>query len=131
MVRDVRLNGFLGDQSGDDKPKQAIFWRSAGTIVSLKGNLTGLRTLFDTSGLAGRLGDDAAWVSQSIGFEFDNGEIFLDRGAGPITEVLADQDKRQALVTVRLITSHLSELFGVTLAGELGISAGFSSLDGD
>ena len=48
-----------------------------------------------------------------------------------IQEVLDDPSKRQALVVARLITSHLSELFGVKLAGELGISAGFSSLDGD
>ena len=50
---------------------------------------------------------------------------------GRSLEVLEDQDKRQALAVTRLITSHLSELFGVTLAGELGLSAGFSSLDGD
>ena len=55
----------------------------------------------------------------------------LDIAAGPIVEVLEDKNKRQALVITRLITSHLSELFGVKLAGELGLSAGFSSLDGD
>jgi predicted lipoprotein len=32
---------------------------------------------------------------------------------------------------VRLVTSSLSELFGVRLAGALGLTAGFSSLDGD
>ena len=28
MVRDVRLNGFLGETPASDKPKQALFWRS-------------------------------------------------------------------------------------------------------
>ena len=31
LVRDVRLGGFLGDEAEDDKPKQALFWRSAQT----------------------------------------------------------------------------------------------------
>ena len=44
---------------------------------------------------------------------------------------LHDEKKRQALAITRLITSHLSELFGIRLAAELGLTAGFSSLDGD
>ena len=130
MVRDVRLNGFLGEIGGD-KPKQAVFWRSGATVVSIRANLRGMRTLFDVSGLAGRLPADSGWIAQSIGFEFDTAEGMLDIAAGPIVEVLQDKNKRQALVITRLITSHLSELFGVKLAGALGLSAGFSSLDGD
>jgi predicted lipoprotein len=131
MIRDVRLNGFLGQTPKDDKPKQAIYWRSGATVTSVRGNLGGLRTLFDTSGLAGRLPADSQWVTQSIGFEFANAERMTDIAAGPILEVLADEKERGGLVVTRLITSHLSELFGVTLAQKLGLSAGFSSLDGD
>ncbi len=131
MVRDVRLNGFLGDRADDDKPKQAIYWRSGSTVISIKANLNGMRTLFDVSGLVGLLPAESQWISQSIGFEFDTGEAMLDRAAGPILEVLEDQDKRQALAVIRPITSHLSELFGTRLAAELGLTAGFSSLDGD
>ena len=29
MIRDVRLNGFLGRRPEEDKPRQAIYWRSA------------------------------------------------------------------------------------------------------
>jgi predicted lipoprotein len=90
-----------------------------------------MRLAYDTSGLGGRLAADSAWIAQSIGFEFDQGDAFLGLAAGPIAEVLEDGNRRGALVTARLITSHLSELFGVNLAGELGLSAGFSSLDGD
>lgn len=131
MVRDVRLNGFLGQTAQDDKPKQAIYWRSGGTVLSIKSDLEGLRKLLDASGLAGLLPDDAGWIAQSIGFEFDNAGRSSDLAAGPIAEVLGDTNKRKALEVVRLITSHLSELFGVTMAGELGLTAGFSSLDGD
>lgn len=131
MTRDVRIGGFLGQAPDDDKPRQAIFWRSGGTVISIKGNLLGLRKLFDASGLATLLSQDSAWIVQSVTFEFARSEQVLDIAAGPIQEVLDDPDRRQALVVARLITSHLSELFGVTLAGEIGISAGFSSLDGD
>lgn len=131
MVRDVRLNGFLGQVEKDDKPRQAIFWRSGGTVISIKGNLDGLRALLDASGLVGTLPADSQWIAQSIGFEFDNADHMTDLAAGPIAEVLQDKKKRGGLVVTRLITSHLSELFGVTLAGQLGLSAGFSSLDGD
>lgn len=131
MIRDVRLNGFLGQAAQDDKPKQAIYWRSGGTVVSIKANVDGLRVLFDKSGLAGLLPDDSKWIAQSIDFEFANAGRGCDLAAGPIVDVLADKDKRKALEVVRLITSHLSELFGVPLAGQLGLTAGFSSLDGD
>jgi predicted lipoprotein len=131
MVRDVRLKGFLGEEPGDDRPKLAIYWRSGGTIISLRSAMVGMRNLFDTSGLATLLTEDQSWIAQSISFEFEHSEGFLDLGSGPIADSLANETKRQALVTFRLITSHLSDLIGVTLAGELGISAGFSSLDGD
>ena len=92
MVRDVRLNGFLGEIGGD-KPKQAVFWRSGATVVSIRANLRGMRTLFDVSGLAGRLPADSGWIAQSIGFEFDTAEGMLDIAAGPIVEVLARQEQ--------------------------------------
>ena len=43
MVRDVRLKGFLGGKPEADKPKQAIYWRSQNTAISLAGNLVGHR----------------------------------------------------------------------------------------
>ncbi len=131
MIRDVRLNGFLGQTAGDDKPKQAIYWRSGGTVASIKANIEGLRVLFDKSGLAGLLPDDSKWIAQSIEFEFSNAGRSSDLAVGPIADTLGNKDKRKALEVVRLITSHLSELFGVSMAGELGLTAGFSSLDGD
>jgi len=131
MIRDVRLNGFLGQAAQDDKPKQAIYWRSGGTVTSIAANVEGLRALFDKSGLAGLLPDDSKWIAQSVDFEFDNARRSSDVATGPIAEILENKDKRKALEVVRLITSHLSELFGVSMAGELGLTAGFSSLDGD
>ena len=41
LVRDVRLGGFLGKEAKDDKPRQALFWRSGKTVDALAGNLAG------------------------------------------------------------------------------------------
>ena len=130
MLRDVRLNGFLGSSANDDKPKQAIFWRSGATIISLGGNLDGMKKLFDASQLGSLLPSESAWIADSIDFEFNTSDRMIGHTAAPITAVLAGE-QRGGLPAFRLITSHLSELFGVNMAGALGLSAGFSSLDGD
>lgn len=131
MVRDVRFNGFLGKTADDDKPKQAIFWRSSTTAASLRHDLAGLNALFVASGLAKGLDADNAWIGQAIAFEFGN----ADRALGDVdkapAEALADAGLRKKLDYARIVSSSLSELFGVRLAGALGLSAGFSSLDGD
>ena len=131
MVRDVRINGFLGEEADSDRPKQAIFWRSGATTASIAANLRGMRKLFEASQLAGLLPPDSAWIADSIGFEFDNADRALEAADGPIAEMLADPTRREKLAYARLVTSSLSELFGVRLAGALGLTAGFSSLDGD
>jgi len=131
LVRDVRINGFLADEAADDRPRQAIYWRSQGTVTSIAGNLNGLKTLFDTIDFAPHLTPDMAWIPDSIRFEFKNAELALRDIHGPIAETLADPQRRSKLAYTRLVTSSLSELFGVRLAGALGLSAGFSSLDGD
>ena len=46
-------------------------------------------------------------------------------------EVLADPERRGKLSYFKLVTTSLSELFGKRLSAELGLTAGFSSLDGD
>jgi hypothetical protein len=129
MVRDVRLNGFLGETPEKDRPRLAIFRRSGATAVSLKGNLDGLRDLFVASGLAEGLPSDSAWIPDSVSFEFRTIDTMLDGLV--VGEALTDESERSRLQSVRLITSHLSELFGINLAAALGLSAGFSSLDGD
>ena len=130
MLRDVRLNGFLGNTPGDDRPKQAIFWRSGATVIALGGNLDGMKKLFDASMLASLLPSESGWIAQSIDFEFSTSDRMISHAAVPIIEVLAGEH-RGGLPAFRLITSHLSELFGVNMAAALGLSAGFSSLDGD
>jgi predicted lipoprotein len=131
MVRDVRINSFIGEDADGDRPKQAVFWRSGATMASIAASLGGMRKLFEASQLAGLLPSDSAWIADSIGFEFDNAESALKAADGPVAEMLADPARREKLAYARIVTSSLSELFGVGLAGALGLTAGFSSLDGD
>jgi len=132
MVRDVRVNGFLGEKADDDKPKQAIYWRSNGTIDALAANLDGLSKLFDASHLANLAKGDDSYLGSSIDFEFTNAQNALaDLKGKPIDAILADSKLREKLSYFRVVTSSLSDLFGTRLSAALSLTAGFSSLDGD
>jgi predicted lipoprotein len=131
LVRDVRVGGFLGDQTADDKPRQAIYWRSDGTARSLAANMAGLKALFAASGLGDELSPDAHWIAESIVIQFANAIDDANAIDGPIAEALTTEAKRARLSHFRLVTSSLSNLFGKRLSAEFGLTAGFSSLDGD
>ena len=131
LVRDVRLGGFLGKEAKDDKPKQALFWRSGKTVDALAGNLAGMKALLEASKLAGALPVDQAWMGGEALFEFSNAANAAAGTEGPIADVLADPGKRAKLAYFGLVTSSLSEIFGTQMSGALGLTAGFSSLDGD
>ena len=131
LVRDVRLGGFLGKEAKNDKPRQALFWRSGKTVDALAGNLDGMKALLEVSKLVGALPADQAWMGNEALFEFSNAANAASAAEGPIADVLADPDKRAKLAYFSLVTSSLSEIFGTQMSGALGLTAGFSSLDGD
>jgi predicted lipoprotein len=131
MVRDVRLQGFFGSQPDADKPKQAIFWRSQNTATSLAGNLSGIDALFQASKLGDALPPDARWMAESIHIQLVNGVATARQVAVPIDKALADPVLRDKLSHFALITTSLSTLIGTRLTAEFGLTAGFSSLDGD
>ncbi|TPL75798.1 imelysin family protein [Mesorhizobium sp. B2-3-15] len=131
MVRDVRLKGFLGAKPEADKPKQAIYWRSQNTANALAGNLAGIDALFQVSKLGNALPPDARWMAESIHIQLINGVATAKAVQGPIDKALADPALREKLEHLALITSSLSTLIGTRLTAEFGLTAGFSSLDGD
>lgn len=131
MVRDVRLKGFLGANPDADKPKQAIFWRSGLTGASLAGNLEGMDRLFQASQVGDALADDARWMADSTHILLANGVADARAVTGPIDKALADPAERGKLEHFRLVTSSLSSLIGTRMTAEFGLTAGFSSLDGD
>lgn len=131
LVRDVRLSGFLGKEAKDDRPRLALFWRSGKTVDALAGNLAGMKTLLEASKLAGALPAEQDWMGREALFEFSNAANAAAGAEGPIAEVLADPDRRGKLAYFGLVTSSLSNIFGAQMSGALGLTAGFSSLDGD
>ncbi|MER9023418.1 peptidase M75, Imelysin [Mesorhizobium sp. M0142] len=131
MVRDVRLKGFLGAKPEADKPKQAIYWRSQNTARSLTGNLAGMDALFQASQLGDALPPDARWMAESVHIQLTNGIEAAKAIRGPIDKALADPALRRKLDYFSLVTSSLTTLIGTRLTAEFGLTAGFSSLDGD
>ncbi|MBZ9739421.1 MULTISPECIES: imelysin family protein [unclassified Mesorhizobium] len=131
MVRDVRLKGFLGARPDADKPKQAIYWRSQNTANALAGNLAGIDALFQVSKLGDALPEDARWMAESIHIQLLNGVATAKAVQGPVDKALADPALREKFEHFALITSSLSTLIGTRLTAEFGLTAGFSSLDGD
>ncbi|MBN9256808.1 MULTISPECIES: imelysin family protein [unclassified Mesorhizobium] len=131
ITRDVRLKGFLGANAKADKPKQAIFWRSQYTTRSLAGNLTGMDALFQASRLGEALPEDTRWMAETAHIQFTNGAAAARAVTGPIEEVLTDPARRAGLDRLLQITSSLSDLFGSKVTAAFGLTAGFSSLDGD
>lgn len=131
LVRDVRLGGFLGEAPADDKPRQALFWRSGKTIDAIAANLAGMEALLEASGLGKAVREEALWIESSALFEFGNAARAAAAANGPVADVLDDPARREKLVYLGLVTSGLSDIFGTSLSGELGLTAGFSSLDGD
>lgn len=131
LVRDQRVKAFLGPNAEADKPKSAVYWRSGLTGAAVGANLDGMDRLFQASRIGDALNPDARWIAESIHIQLGNGAADGEATSGPIDEVLADPAKRAKLEHFALVTSSLSNLFGVRLSGEFGLSAGFSSLDGD
>ena len=89
------------------------------TIASLRANLEGLSDLFKVADFSGQLGSDEGFIPQSIAFEFANADAALQAADAPPAEILEDGARRAKLDYARLVTSSLSELFGVRLATAL------------
>lgn len=131
QIRDQRLLPFLGRDGAAPKPKSALFWRSGLTAASVAGNFEGLKALFQGSGLDVAGGAENAWVANTGGFEFRNAERGLAVLTKPVEAALADPKQRHAYDYLVLVTQSLGTILGENLPAALGLSVGFSSLDGD
>jgi predicted lipoprotein len=131
MVRDVRLKGFFGAAPDADKPRQAIYRRSQNTTASLAANLEGMDRLFMVSRVGDALSPEARWMADSTHILLTNGAADARAATGPIDEALTDPARREKLEHFGLVTSTLSCLIGTRMTAEFGLTAGFSSLDGD
>lgn len=131
LMRDTRITPFFGETEAASKYKLALYWRSNLTIPALRANAAGLHDLFIVSGMADALSDETRWAAGSFIFEFEN----FDRTAGevvlPIDEVVGDTEARSKINYLLILTRSLQRLAVDQIAAELGLSVGFSALDGD
>lgn len=131
LVRDTRIMPFYAETAKASKYKRALFWRSDLTIPAIRANVAGMRDLFIVSGMADALSGDARWAAGSFIFELEN----FDRTAGevelPIQQAILDIKARSKINYLLILTRSLQKLAVEQIAAELGLSVGFSSLDGD
>ncbi|SEQ07505.1 hypothetical protein SAMN05428969_1840 [Devosia sp. YR412] len=130
-VRDTRINPFIAQGEVAAKPKQALFWRSGLTMAMVGANLEGMETLVSVSGMARAVGEADVGLDNSIGFEFSNAHRALDLITLPVEEAVLDPKQVAALSYLVILTQSLQAQIGEQLAFALGLSVGFSSLDGD
>lgn len=130
-TRDQRLQPFMAQGDDEAKPKQALFWRSGLTLAMVRANVEGMQTLIEKSGIARDVAEKDRALDNSIAFEFSNAERALDLLQGPVEAAVEDPKQVQALKYLVLVTGSLQSLVGEQLSAALGLSVGFSSLDGD
>lgn len=130
-MRDTRINPFIASEDAAAKPKQALFWRSGLSMEMLRANVDGMRKLIALSGVARAVAEKDRGLDNSIDFEFRNAIRALDIVTLPVEQAVADEKQAFALSYLVLVTGSLQTMLGEQLSAALGLSVGFSSLDGD
>jgi uncharacterized protein len=131
-IRDQRVSPILGAAEGVPKPRSALFWRSGLTAPFLAADFAGLRDLFEGSALADALAQaGSASTSNSIRFEFDTAAKAASLIASPIEIAVADPAQFAQLKELVFVTRSLGTLLSQNLTDALGLTNGFSLLDGD
>jgi len=125
-VRDTRLNPFIARNGDTANPRQAMFWRSHQTVAMLEANLKAMQTLLALGGMA-----TDPDLADEIDAAFSRAFAALAGVSAPVEVAVADPVQAAALNDLVVATQDLQRLIGEELSATLGLSVGFSSLDGD
>lgn len=125
-ARDTRINPFIAKDGGKANPRLALFWRSNQTLPMLGANIAGLRLLIELSGVV-----TDAELATGIAGAFDRAEAAIAVVTLPVEQAVADPVQAAALADIVTATQDIQRLIGDDLSATLGLSVGFSSLDGD
>lgn len=131
MLRDTRLLPFLGTDAKDAAPKSALLWRSGLAIPMIAASFKGMADYFEIAQFGNLLREDTRWLASSIQFEFANMARTLDAVSQPVEIAAADPALRGRLMYAVIVSRSLQRLIGEEMTGALGLSVGFSALDGD
>lgn len=130
-IRDQRLAPIVSAATGSPKPRSALFWRSNMTVPSLAANFAGINDFFVAARYPEAIGTTNAWVAKGALFEFANAARAVAAITDPMEQAVADPVQLDALKYLVIITGSLDHMLGENLAAALGLSVGFSALDGD
>ncbi len=130
-IKDVRFGAFLRESAERDRPKSAIFWRSALTLHTIAGNLVGLRDFYEASLLYDLLPEDRAYLHDEVSFEMKNLITVANSLDKPISELLQENAIRERLAFLQLSVGFLIAKLDGLFANAAGLAAGFSFGDGD
>ncbi|MEM7461135.1 MAG: imelysin family protein [Pseudomonadota bacterium] len=130
-IKDVRIGAFLRESAERDRPKSALFWRSALTMHTIAGNLAGMQKYYEDSELYKLLPEENAYLNDEFLFEMKN----LIEVAGsldmPISNLLEEEAARGKLAFLQLSVGFLVTKLDGPFASAAGLAAGFSFGDGD
>lgn len=130
-LRDKHLLAFMARDNAAARPKLAVFWRSDLTMAYARANIEGMRKLVAASGVARAVSEKQQGLENTIDFEFRNAIRALDLITLPVAAAVADEKQAAALSYLVLVTGSLQSIIGEQLSAALGLSVGFSALDGD
>lgn len=130
-IRDQRILPFLGRDGEAPKPKSALFWRSGMTVPTIANSFFGLRMLLNNSAIWQYTPTVQFWIGQDALAEFDKVEVEVAKLTGTVEEAVNDPVQKAALEAIVGSSQVLGKLTGEDLPAALGLSVGFSSLDGD
>lgn len=131
LIRDTRIVPFVGQGTRAPNHKAALFWRSGATFAAIRANVEGLRDLLIISDIASSLPNDARWATGSFAFEMENFIRVAGEMTQPVDEALADADTLTKINYLTILTLSMQRIAVGQIASELGLSVGFSALDGD
>jgi hypothetical protein len=129
-IRDQRLTPIIGAAEGGPHPRSALFWRSGMSMPALAANFQGIEDFFRAARFADATTGDA-WIAKSAIFEVDNAVKALNALTGPVDQITADPEGVTQLNYLVNITQVADTLLGDNLSASLGLTLGFSALDGD
>lgn len=130
-VRDQRLSPILSFTTGTPKPRSALFWRSGMTARALEANFAGLRDFFRAARFPDAAGTQNAWIAKGVEFEFEGALAAAHEVPDSVEAAVRDPEALKGLRQMYVSTGSLDTLLGGNLSAALGLTVGFSALDGD
>jgi predicted lipoprotein len=130
-TRDLRLNPALGASIEKANPKTLIYPRAGLAKASLQANIAGLAALYDASRIASLLPAKQNAVGAAISAEFEKADGLFAGLVVSLPDAVGNPAERPRVEEILALTHSLERRFAEQLAPALGLSAGFSSLDGD